>query len=245
MEIHDIVIVDDNHIRIVATPDASALSDEITSVKVDNQTTFVCSNEASPIASSLSIPSGESSFINVDLDTEYTPLILKKDLLFFFLTNTKVIAHPENYILWEYKQNESEGEELSYEWTVVQSISGEPDKVLYDVDYNNPNIDKSEWGTIVGTTVKVIQKEVLDEELIVKVKYDEPTLYKLVYKSLVSLTIDKNCCDDTYTFEGKLVILLKAFELANTLLSYREMIKLWDELHKIKSSNNHSCNCHA
>lgn len=242
MTIHDIVIVDDNHIKIVATPDPTALVDEVTSVLVDNQSTFVCANEPSPVASSLSIPSGESSFINVDLDTSYTPLDLRKDLLFVFLTITKVIAHEENYVLWEYKQVGS-GDEISYQWELVQS--GTPERVIYDIDYMNPNIDKSDWGTVVGTIIKVVEKEILDEELVLKVKYDENNLYKLVYKSLVRLTLDKGCCDDNYTWEGRLVILLKAFELSYRLLSYREMVKFWNELHKIKASNNQTCNCHA
>lgn len=247
MTINSIERVDENHIKINATPDSSALSDEILSVKVDDQHTFVCMNDPSEVAFSLTPPSGETSFIGTSLSLENTPFLVDKDLLFFFITSQKVVANPTVYKVYQYKHNETAD---INEWVVLTAeeiaelTTIDRTEYRFDVNVTDPDTEWSSYATL-GYTIKVIEKEAETAVQTMVPFYNQEVLYKSIYGSLRGILNGKQCCNADYSVEGRLVILLRAFEMALSLPDYRGAIGFWHELHMSREVINQPCNCNG
>lgn len=244
MTINSIERVDKDHIKIMATPDASALSDEILSVKVDDQHTFVCMNDPSEVAFSLS-PDGEGNFIDTPLSLINTPFLVDEDLLFFFIRSQKVVANPSHYAIWEYTTSPTDE---SNTWVLItdesQVTTIDRTEYRFDINVTNPTADWSEYAEL-GYTIKVVEKEALDPQLDLALYYNEEVLYNLVYNSLRGILNGKRCCDADYNIEGRLVILIRAFEIALRIHNYREAIRFWTEIHADPVTINQPCHCNG
>lgn len=237
MVINKIIKVDDNHIKIDATP---GVDEYISAVKVDNQQTFICHNEVSSNAYSLSIPSGETSFIGTNLSLEYSPFNINSDLLFFFIF-VKKITETNDYKFYSYQV-----EDETAQWVDVTDTF-DPETTAFEKyrTYDMSDLScQEEWDTTKNyklVKVKDVEQDLSDPYIY----YNEQSLYELIYNRIKSMINICDCCGNSNQLEARDVILLNAFEIAYRIVRYRDMIRLWNELHLDNSTQSQSCNCHG